>query len=293
MSQYRKETMLKDNDSIQIGHNISYDWSMNQYHFHDSYEINLAVSGGNRFFINDEVYDVKKGDLFLFNHKDLHKTMIEENIKYERYLIFFDPAILSGISTDNTNLLKLFNDRTANFTHLRRLKPEQCIELTALFEELIYYQKNPVYGRDIYMKLKLVEILLMIHGYYHLVEITASDITSPNYIKVKEILTYINNHISEKILLDDMAKQFYINKYYLCELFKKTTGFTINQYITNKRILKSRELLKSGYSVTHVAELIGYQNDSHFIRTFKKLVGITPKQYAIKYDINDKTINPH
>jgi YesN/AraC family two-component response regulator len=99
---------------------------------------------------------------------------------------------------------------------------------------------------------------------------------------VQLILEYINQHLNECLSLDKLSGVFYLNKYYLSHIFKNSTGFSVNEYIINRRILKSRELLKQNNSVSKVSEMVGFNNYCHFIRTFKKLVGMSPKQYAKK-----------
>ncbi len=277
-----KEIMPEDT-ILRVLHNQSTNWSMENYHFHDSYEINLSISGGHRFFINDSLYEAKKGDIFLFNPLDLHKNIIPKGLLYERYLIFFKREALAGISTKETNLLELFENRSSDFVHRRHLSPENNALLVSLMEQLIHHQKQSVYGTDIYLKLLLSELLLLLNKIYAVHEkIGKKELTS--HTKIKPILGYINQHIDEVLSLDDLSTTFFINKYYLCELFKKTTGFTINQYILNRRIGLARELLLMDLSVTEVAYKIGFNSDSHFISVFKKLVGVTPKQYALKTD---------
>lgn len=267
---------------IAIGHAISSDWTMQQYHFHDNFEINLSLSGGNRFFINSQVFNAQKGDLFIFNHQDLHKNTIPKKFTYERYLLFFNPTIFESYKHFDTQILKLFYLPRDCFHNHIHLNLEQLLELRSKLDELLFYSKNEVYGKDILMHIRLTEIILLINSYYDSSDNQHRVSSVAGFTKIKPVLTYIDNHLSESIKLDDLAKRFYINKHYLCELFKDVTGFTINQYMTTKRILKARTLLKQGHTVSSTAQQVGYTNDSHFIRTFKNLVGQTPKQYALK-----------
>lgn len=71
-----------------------------------------------------------------------------------------------------------------------------------------------------------------------------------------------------------------MNRYYLSHYFKKETGFTILQYITNQKMMLAKTLLRDGVSITEAAIRLSYSSDSHFISVFKKNVGITPKKYA-------------
>lgn len=271
-----------DPKEIKFLHLISNDWSMHTTHFHNQYELNLSISGGNHFFINKDIHEAKPGDLFVINNQELHKNTVSPTTIYERYLIFFPAEILLPFCTPSTNLLELFQLPRDQFHNKVILTPEQCLIIRTFLDNTIYETKTRNYGNEIFDRIKLAELLLMINSFYHENDSKNKPEIDKNNTFIKPIITYINCHLSENLSLDHLSSTFYINRSYLCKRFKKETGFTINQYVTNCRILKSRELLKSGLPVTEAALMIGYQNDSHFIRTFKKLVGVTPKQYTLK-----------
>lgn len=85
--------VLKENKnepvSVIYRHMVTKHWSMNQSHFHDHYEINFAISGGNQFFINDRSYMAQAGDLFFFSEKDINRNIVPDRDTYERYLVIF------------------------------------------------------------------------------------------------------------------------------------------------------------------------------------------------------------
>lgn len=275
--------MTSQHNEIQVLHAISNDWSMVNAHFHDKYELNLSISGGNRFFVNDTVHITEPGDLFFLSPEDLHKNLVPQHVTYERYLIFFTPKSLACFDTCGTDLFEIFKSPHPEFNNKLSLNQEQLLEITTLLDDIIYHATCRYANLILYKKIKVAELLLLIHNIYH--NHRNPYPMNPDTIskKVQSIIDYINLHLSSKLTIDHLAKQFYINKHYLCDIFKKETNFTINQHITNKRIIKSKILLKKGLTVTEVTAAIGYENDSHFIRTFKKLVEITPKQYALKH----------
>lgn len=275
-------TMNKN--QVKFLHTVSDNWSMEQSHFHDYYEVNLSVSGGNNFFCNDTLHYAKKGDLFLFNDQDLHKNMVKQGMNYERYLVFFHKDIITDMNITDVDLLKLFDEDRANFKNKITLTKDQYLHIIQFLNDTIYSIKNAFFGRDALSRTKLIELLIMIHTYYYQNQGNTSLFEKHNNKtsdKTDAIITYINTHINEPLSLDILANHIYLNKFYMAELFKKETGFTINQYIISKRILLAQTLLKQGLSVTETTFKVGYENQAHFIRTFKKHVGITPKQYGL------------
>ncbi len=58
------------------------------------------------------------------------------------------------------------------------------------------------------------------------------------------------------------------------------TGITLRAYITNMRVFKAKKFLREGYSVSLAGEMVGFRSTSHFISTFTKLEGVSPKRYS-------------
>ena len=77
-------------------------------------------------------------------------------------------------------------------------------------------------------------------------------------------------------VIDLIAGQFYISKYYMMRLFKQETGYTLGQYISQKRLLLAKELLSSGVPGTQVCYDCGFKDYSTFSRAYKQLFGVTP-----------------
>lgn len=97
---------------------------------------------------------------------------------------------------------------------------------------------------------------------------------------VGTVKRYVREHIQEDIYIADIAGQVYMNEQYLMRTFKKTTGISILEFITNERLWLARELLaNTDYPVKQVADNVGYGNYSYFIKLFKRNTGMTPQAY--------------
>lgn len=91
---------------------------------------------------------------------------------------------------------------------------------------------------------------------------------------------YVREHIQEDIYIADIAKQVYLNEQYLMRTFKKTTGLSILEFITNERLWLAKELLtNTNYPINRVADMVGYGNYSYFTKIFKRNIGMTPQAY--------------
>ena len=95
---------------------------------------------------------------------------------------------------------------------------------------------------------------------------------------------YIAYDLYHHIRLEDLAKKVGINSAYLCTIFKKETGMSINEYIHTLRIERATQLLRySDHSCTWIAALLCYSSLSHFSATFKKYMHMTPNEYRQRY----------
>lgn len=108
-----------------------------------------------------------------------------------------------------------------------------------------------------------------------------------NKIISKSILLckeYIYNNIHDRITVNDLAIHTNLSASYLSRLFKKELGVAISDYIRDKKIEKAKNLLKySDFTSIDIANYLAFSSQSHFIQTFEKQVGITPKKYRDKF----------
>lgn len=104
------------------------------------------------------------------------------------------------------------------------------------------------------------------------------------HILIEKVTRYIEENYLKNISLAHVAEQFYINKNYLCDVFKAHTGTTINDYITSLRIEHAKTLMRdTDKSLTEISFEAGYQNHSYFDRVFKKKTGLSPTEYLHLY----------
>ncbi len=97
---------------------------------------------------------------------------------------------------------------------------------------------------------------------------------------VDKVNQYIHDHYMDNIDRSKIASEFFLTPDYLGKLYKKKTGIAIKSYINEYRIEKAKELLKtSDKSISEVAVAVGFDNFSYFSTLFKKITGVSPKDY--------------
>lgn len=91
---------------------------------------------------------------------------------------------------------------------------------------------------------------------------------------------YIHEYYDENIQLDDLMEISGFSRFHLIKVYRERFGLAPNQYLNNLRIEKAKQLLIKGMKAQDVGYSVGYFDQSHFIRHFKKIVGVTPSAYV-------------
>ncbi|SHO51506.1 response regulator transcription factor [Anaerocolumna xylanovorans] len=106
-----------------------------------------------------------------------------------------------------------------------------------------------------------------------------------NRIDIKQIIEYVKEHYTEGITLEQAAATFFISKEYLSKIFKTVAGKGFSEYVTSLRMERAKELIVSyKIPIKEVGEMLGYVDQAHFYKTFKKFYGRTPGE--LKEDNN-------
>lgn len=98
---------------------------------------------------------------------------------------------------------------------------------------------------------------------------------------VTNVQKYINNHIEERLTLNDVAAVFGLSSNYLSALFKKTCNVGFSEYITQRKIARAKTLLlEQDMKIYEVADKLGFESAFYFSKVFKKVEGISPREYV-------------
>lgn len=105
---------------------------------------------------------------------------------------------------------------------------------------------------------------------------------------IDDTIHYIQNHLSDKLSINDLAIRVSLNPNYLNRAFKEKTGESINKYIIRRRMVLAARLIEENHLKSYaVAAAVGYENYPNFVNMFKKFYGVSPKQYQDEHGISD------
>lgn len=163
-----------------------------------------------------------------------------------------------------------------------KLQIENKERLKANIVELKKYNEQPVTTATLKCQLLFLTLLdTIIDG------VRQYDEKEHNH-SIEEILHFIHEHYQEHLSVTHIADLFQIERRHLAYLFKRYTGMSPLNYLTEYRIRRSKELLRQAdYSIAKVAELVGFEDNLYFSRIFKKRTGYSPSAYR------EKVMNVH
>ena len=271
MAQYEKRGYLLED--FRLFHLHSQGGEKVDYHYHEFCKILLLVSGQGSYIVDGSRYILGAGDIVLIGSRSVHKPEFSEKTAYERIILYVSPEYLQKMSTPDCDLLSLFSGSSG---HVLRLKEQQRKAVFALAEKLEADISHKAFGRTILSQADLLHLLVELGR-----SITDSTHnlprpSMPENRRVLEIMEYLDTNLAEEIDIDRLAENFYISKYYMMRLFQKETGTTIYAYLTQKRLLRARELMNGGMRATEACYACGFHSYSSFTRSYGKYFGTTP-----------------
>lgn len=251
-------------------------------HWHNDLEISLPRKGEAIYQVYQKSYRVRPGEALLLNRNVPHSCSSPENSHTCYSTILVRPDFLYGDfgSDIERNCFRPFLQNYA----------VPCIHITDAEEggQEILQKLNQVenaFDRKSYCyELKIKGLLCEAFGlilYGHRKEFTRFVPSNQLELeRLEKMLNYLNACSSEVISLQNLADQVHLSREVCCRLFKKMTGKTVTGYLEEYRADKSLSLVQSGqYSMTQIADMVGFSNASRFASAFRKHFGCNPGEY--------------
>lgn len=246
------------------------------YHRHDGCEVYLFLSGNIRFYIEQTCFSPVPGSLVIINSNEMHRIQSMDDTPYERIVINLKRDYISTLSPVGFSLEDCFYARPLGAGNLRVLSADALQEFLMLFEGLASSAAPECFGRSVVRNAYASLLLLFLNKQYQTDPSTYKN-TMPAYIT--GTMQYIDSHLDEPLRLSVLAKEYHISESYLSAQFKHHTGLTLRAYLLDRKITYAKQLLQEGASVTDACYRSGFNDYANFIRSFKKVTGISPGKF--------------
>ncbi len=250
-------------------------------HWHYYSEILYIKKGSIRITCNEKSRVLQTGDLCYIYPLQLHEVSPSEDETVEYIVIKFDFHAMTLPPAHQRKLFDYFihHSETNNFCMIiskEELSPEP---ISSYMQQIFITYQNKDDFYPLQMQADLYSILIEI------AKKSKKEIgLAPRYrnntdLSFHHILEYIDTHSGEPLEIQDLAAMCHMSYSHFAKLFREHYGRSCKEYITYIRLVKAQDLLlHTDYDINYIALETGFFDCSHFIRTYKKWKGITPKQ---------------
>lgn len=263
------------------------------WHYHPDYELIYIVKGTGKRFVGDNVENFSEGDLVLLGPNLPHVW------KNDDVYLKSDPAVNAEVIVVQFKH-DVFGEHFFDLPEFMEVKKILDYSARGLkisgrtYNQVIDELWSIIDTNGVNRVVGLLNILNLITNLNDLTPICSSKFKriqhEQNSEKLNKVLEHIADNFQHTVYLDDMAELAHMSKTAFCRFFKLKTTKTFNQYLTDVRISYACELLMgTDLSITEIASLCGFNNQSFFNRQFKTLKGETPREYQLRY----KNVNGH
>ncbi len=245
------------------------------YHWHPEYEIIRILQGNFHLIIGSQTCHVKEGDILFLQDGVLHGGIPEQCI-YE-CLVFDMNFFLQG----NRIRVKQTQRILQHDIIIRQQLPGESKPLQAIMDNLFLAVAEKKSGYEFLTQGYLYQLLgFILREHLYDEKTDTAHASLQHVLQFKRVLSYIEEHYTERIVLEDLAKTAGMNPKYFCRFFREMSYRTPIDYVNYYRIERACEQLSTtNASIIEIALNCGFNDISYFIKTFRKYKGLTPKQY--------------
>ncbi len=268
-----------------IGHELETDYSDTVIdtargdcvHFHEEYELVLSVRAANQCFLHDTGYPFADRTLIFIPARLLHIIKYKPGTPYTRYVANFSREFVSA-TLEAMGCPALLEELSSADCLCVQLSHQQYFTIHGLFQSLHHCrQSGELPAARGYLSLLLLEADRLLKE--HSVRIPQG-VSAPGKL-VRSVVRYLDENFAQEISLEELARRFFVSKYYLCHIFQAVTGSGVVDYLQCRRILEAQKLLMQGMSSREAAAQCGFRSMQHFYRVFRRVTGGPPGQYRM------------
>ena len=235
-------------------------------HFHDYYVIGFIENGKRHLSCKNKQYTIEMGDLVLFNPSDNHTCEQIDGRTLDYRCINIQKDVMRKVAFEITGkeYVPYFIENV--LFHNELVSSLRELHLMVMQEEMEFKKEE--------LFLFIIEQLIFEYS-----DAVLAGTTQETNTEIKTVCDFLENNYMKNITLNDLSDLIGLNKYYLVHSFTKQKGISPYSYLETIRIGKAKNFLEKGIAPIDVALQTGFTDQSHFTNFFKKLIGLTPKQY--------------
>ncbi len=273
---------------VQYCEHINY---TSERHMHEYWEINIVTHGTGVHYVDSREYACSEGDVYIIPPFTSHQYISSGNLNVHNIMLsdiwmqhymadcntlpcfhyLFSPIPIITSTGEHSLMFRLHRpdfQTLSDLLHIYNVQPSKNLndQMSACHQLML--------AANSFTIVSFLCRLYIAYGKYN-----PSEHRSANSNAFAKSLHYIHQHYNEKISVEDLAREAAMSYSTYNRIFRKNLNCSPLEYISSYRISASKYFLRKGFSVAEVANMTGFFDHSHFIKTFSKHTGITPADY--------------
>ncbi len=254
-------------------------------HCHDFYELYIHYRGGNLYYVDGQIFPLEPNQIVIMTPFRMHGLMRGDPLtNYVRGFLYLRPCVLKRLGFGQIDLQQYFDSRVQAGEFVFKLDEDSANTCRQL---LIDIQRDMDVPDEMTQYINYSRMNEYVQLFCQAAQKTAIPLQPfTNNEVIFNVLQYVNDHFTEPLTLEDIARSFAISVSYLSHEFKHYAGRSVYEYILYRRVQLAKENLLTDMSLSEVSEKSGFCDYSGFLRTFRRMTGMSPKAYQKQHTLS-------
>ncbi len=253
-----------------------------QFHCHDYYEFYIHLRGGESMGVENRLYPLLPNQVFILPPFSMHGLSCTQTMhNYERGYLNLSPEILRVLGCGQIDLDQFFRSQASGGVCTYQLNDSDAEKYVFILREIQSNQQNPSWESDAFIRFRNYALMV------HLLSMLCRTMRRHDPLEgeafgsgmIQEILDYINNHYTQPIRIENLARSFGVSVSWLSHEFTRFTHRSVYDYVLYRRVMLARQQMMGSASLNDIAYQCGFNDYSNFLRSFGKVVGMSPSRY--------------
>ncbi|MBQ8567712.1 MAG: helix-turn-helix transcriptional regulator [Oscillospiraceae bacterium] len=254
-------------------------------HWHYFEEIIYMLEGSAEMYSNEKRYILNEGDMILFHSKSVHSIYANGGGAIRYAVLKFDINRFTMTSDYAPRLRDIFKcAEKSNAAVFFESTDAVKMDCGRIFSSCINEMKTQNYGYDLVLDMHIYNLMMNIIRYWldKGLVIDGKSFADKDEYDIDTVTEYIDEHIQDNIRVSELAVMCGMSYSGFAAKFGQLYGMGCKEYIERIRIFKAEEFLRfTDHDLNYISQETGFCDCSHMIKSFKKIKGITPKQFRI------------